>query len=241
MNQPQQPAPPSAPDRAQLPAALLWDMDGTLVDTEPYWIECEQELVARAGVRWTHEHALQLVGNSLPVSGAVIRDFVLAEGGPELDPERIVAELLAGVADRVRAATPWRPGARELLAAARDAGVPCALVTMSYRSLAEVVAERLPGAFDVVVPGDEVERGKPAPDPYLRAAELLGVDARECVALEDSATGVRSAEAAGCRTVAVPHLVPIGPAPGRSRVPSLEALDLHVLARLRAGEVVDLL
>ncbi|GAA4971615.1 hypothetical protein GCM10023225_11650 [Kineococcus glutinatus] len=136
---------------------------------------------------------------------------------------------------------PWRPGARERLAGLRAAGVPTALVTMSYRSLAQEVVQLLPGAFDVLVPGDEVARGKPAPDPYLRAAELLGVDPRECVALEDSATGVRSAEAAGCRTVAVPHLVPVPAAPGRSRVRSLADVDLAVLARLRAGEVVDLL
>ena len=236
------PAPAPGPQRdPALPEALLWDMDGTLVDTEPYWIACEQELLGGLGVRWTHEHALQLVGSALPEAAAVIRDHVLAEGGPRLDPERIVTDLLAGVVAKVRVAVPWRPGALQLLTAARGAGVRLALVTMSYRSLADVVAALVPGGFDVVVAGDEVERGKPHPDPYLRAAELLGVPAPACVALEDSPTGVRSAEAAGCATVAVPHMVPIEAAPGRSRVPSLEVVDLAVLARLRGGEVVDLL
>ncbi|PPK94667.1 HAD superfamily hydrolase (TIGR01509 family) [Kineococcus xinjiangensis] len=233
-------APHAAPGRP-LPAAVLWDMDGTLVDTEPYWMECEQQVIGRAGVRWSREHALTLVGKSLPEAGAIIRDYVLAAGGPALDPAEVVAEMLTGVAARVRAVVPWRPGARELLAATGAAGVPSALVTMSYRSLADAVVELLPGAFDVVVAGDEVERGKPHPDPYLRAAHLLGVRPGDCVALEDSPTGVRSAEAAGCRTVAVPHLVPIEAAPGRSRVPSLTVLDLPALARLRAGEVLDLL
>ena len=221
------------------PAAVLWDMDGTLVDTEPHWIAAETALLGRYGASWTHEQALSLVGNALPESGRVLAVHLEAETGVRLDPAAVVAELVEAVVAQVSAAVVWRPGAVELLEALAGAGVPCALVTMSYRSLAETVARVLPGAFAVVVAGDEVERGKPAPDPYLRAAELLGVDPARCVVLEDSPTGIASGEAAGCRVVACPHMVPIPPAPGRSRVASLAEVDLAVLARVAAGEVVD--
>lgn len=221
------------------PAAVLWDMDGTLVDTEPHWIAAETALLGRYGASWTHEQALSLVGNALPESGRVLAAHLEAETGVRLDPAAVVAELVEAVVAQVSAAVVWRPGAVELLEALAGAGVPCALVTMSYRSLAETVARVLPGAFAVVVAGDEVERGKPAPDPYLRAAELLGVDPARCVVLEDSPTGIASGEAAGCRVVACPHMVPIPPAPGRSRVASLAEVDLAVLARVAAGEGVD--
>ncbi|WP_369068979.1 HAD family hydrolase [Kineococcus terrestris] len=235
------PGPDGAAPPAAAPAAVLWDMDGTLVDTEPSWIAAERALMGAHGATWTHEQALGLVGKALPDSGAVLAAHLRESAGVERDPAGIVDELLSAVVASVRSAVVWRPGALELLRALGTAGVPCALVTMSYRSLADAVASRVPGAFAVVVAGDEVERGKPAPDPYLRAAERLGVDPAACVALEDSPPGVASAEAAGCRTVACPHMVPIPPAPGRSRVASLTEVDLPLLARLAGGEVVDTL
>ena len=228
-------------DRAALPAAVLWDMDGTLVDTEPHWIAAEHDLMARHGATWTHEQALQLVGNALPESGRVLSEHLAATTGVHLDPAAIVEELLLDVVAAVGAAVVWRPGALDLLTALAAAGVPCALVTMSYRSLATAVAAKVPDAFAAIVCGDEVEHGKPAPDPYLRAAGLLGVPAEACVAIEDSPTGVASAEAAGCRVIACPHMVPIAPAPGRTRVASLAEVDLPALAAIAAGHPVDAL
>ena len=126
------------------------------------------------------------------------------------EPERIVDELLARVISRVTEHVPWRPGARELLSALRDEGVPSALVTMSWRSLADAVVGALPeGTFAAVVTGDEVSHGKPHPEPYRAAARLLGVSPEDCVAIEDSPTGVRSAVAAGVPTLAVPHVVAV--------------------------------
>ncbi|WP_432535231.1 HAD family hydrolase [Kineococcus arenarius] len=242
---PPNPAPrrphPQRPDRQDpaLPAAVLWDMDGTLVDTEPHWIAAEHALMARHGASWSHEQALQLVGSALPDSGRLLAAHLAAEAGVHLDPDAIVAELIGEVVHQVSASVVWRPGALQLLRELGELGVPCALVTMSYRSLAGTVAALVPGAFAVVVAGDEVTRGKPAPDPYLRAAHLLGVDPRRCVVLEDSAPGVASGEAAGARVVACPHMVPIPPAPGRSRVASLAELDAAALGRVAAGQVVD--
>ncbi|OLT55209.1 HAD family phosphatase [Cellulosimicrobium sp. CUA-896] len=221
-----------------LPAAVLWDMDGTLVDTEPYWIAAEHELVAAHGGTWTHEDAMALVGNPLLTSAQILRD----RGGVDLPVEEIVRFLLGRVIDQVRVKVPWQPGARALLTALREAGVPCALVTMSYRELAEPVVELAPSdAFQVLVCGDEVEHGKPDPEPYLTAAERLGVDITRCVALEDSPAGIASARAAGAATVGVEAVVPVEPAPGLSRTPSLELVDLDLLARVVGGDPVDLM
>lgn len=207
-----------------LPAAVLWDMDGTLVDTEPYWIAAEHAIVEEHGGVWTDEYAHQLVGNDLMVSAQFIRD----NSPITWEPERIIEELLVRVTAQVREHVPWRPGARELLASLLEAGVPNALVTMSWRSLATAVVEALPeGTFAALVTGDEVEHGKPHPEPYRAAARLLGVEAADCVAIEDSPTGVRSAVAAGVPTIAVPHVVPVPITRGSVQLPSLRGLTAH--------------
>jgi HAD superfamily hydrolase (TIGR01509 family) len=145
----------------------------------------------------------------------------------------IVEELLDRVVAEVRRAVPWRPGARELLLSLHAAGVPCALVTMSYARLADAVVAALPaGVFAAVVPGDQVRHGKPHPEPYLTAAARLGVPPGECVAIEDSPPGVQSAQAAGTAVVAVPHVVPIAPGPGRVVLDTLVGLSPVGLARL---------
>ncbi len=118
--------------------------------------------------------------------------------------------------------------------------MPCGLVTMSYRSIADrVVAHAPPGAFGAVVTGDTVSRGKPHPEPYVTAAAKLGVDIARAVAVEDSPTGLASATAAGARPLAVPHIVPIPPAPGLSRVDSLAEVTLADLATIAAGTPID--
>ncbi|MCT1987464.1 HAD family phosphatase [Dermacoccus abyssi] len=204
-------------------------MDGTLIDTEPYWMEAENDLIESHGGTWSDAQAFQLVGNALIVSGRIIKE----QTGIPLTPEEIVDALLERVVVKLREHVPWRPGARELLLAARDAGLPCALVTMSYESFARVLVDSLPaGTFEVVVTGDMVEHGKPHPEPYLRAAHNLALAPEQCVAIEDSATGVRSAVAAGVPTLAVPHLVEIPQLDGLVVVPDLAAVSLDDLPRL---------
>jgi HAD superfamily hydrolase (TIGR01509 family) len=215
-----------------LPAAVFWDMDGTLVDTEPYWIGAEHALVEEHGGVWSEEYAHELVGNDLMVSA----EFIRAHSPVELTPVQIVEDLLSRVISQVREHVPWRPGARELLAALGAAGVPSVLVTMSWRSLADAVVDALPaGAFTALVTGDEVEHGKPHPEPYLAAARLLGVDVADCVAIEDSPTGVRSAVDAGVPTIAVPHVVPVPLMSGAVQLPSLRGLTPHDLAAVFVG------
>ena len=186
--------------------AVLWDMDGTIVDTEPYWFAAEYAVVAEHGDFWSDELAKSVVGFDLLDSGR----YMIEHGGVRLTPHEIVELLLDSVVTELKREVPWRPGARELLADVRTAGIPTALVTMSWRRFATEVVDALPaGAFDVSVVGDDVERGKPHPDPYLLAAERLGVDITKCVAIEDSPTGVASALAAGAYVLAVPHQVDV--------------------------------
>src|ERR1700753_2098353 len=141
---------PTSP-AGRLPAAVLWDLDGTLVDTEPCWIECEFELIEEHGGTWSHEHAMNLVGNDLLESGR----YIAEHAGVDLEPATIVEMLLDRVVQRVEEQVPWRPGALELLADLHDRGVPCGLVTMSYRRFVAPILAGLPeDAFDVVVTGD---------------------------------------------------------------------------------------
>jgi HAD superfamily hydrolase (TIGR01509 family) len=222
----------SAPAPAALPGglqAVLWDLDGTLVDTEPYWIGAEYRLVESFGGSWDDERAHALVGNPLLVSAAYLRDH----GGVELPLPEIVDRLLAEVVADVRREVVWRPGVRRLLAELRAAGVPCAMVTMSYQVLAETVADRLPaGTFDTLVTGDQVSNGKPDPEAYLTAAARLGVEPSRCLAIEDSPAGVASAEAAGCVVLAVRNQVPLAEAPGRTVLEDLDAVSVDDLATL---------
>jgi HAD superfamily hydrolase (TIGR01509 family) len=208
------------------PAAVLWDMDGTLVDTEPYWIDVEYEIAARYGGTWSHEHALNLVGNDLIESGRYIREHM----GIDVEPAQIVEELLDGVVARVADQVPWRPGAVEMLADLGERGVPCALVTMSYRRFVAPILEALPGStFAAVVTGDAVSRGKPHPEPYLKAAAMLDVHPGHCLAVEDSNTGARSAVAAGCTVLVVPNHVPVLDGERRIFADSLDGADIFGL------------
>jgi beta-phosphoglucomutase-like phosphatase (HAD superfamily) len=194
------------------PAAVLWDMDGTLVDTEPYWVESEFEIIEEHGGTWSHEHAMNLVGNDLLVSG----HYIHQHSGIDLEPAVIVEELLDRVVERVRREVPWRPGAVELLHDLREHGVRCALVTMSYRRFVAPILEGLPpDMFEVVVTGDSVSQGKPHPEPYAKA-----------VAIEDSNTGARSAEAAGCTVLVVQNHVPVLPGERRVFADSLVGMTL---------------
>ena len=212
------------------PAAVLCDLDGTLVDTEPYWIEAEYDLAARYGGAWSDADALELVGNDLLSCGRYIREHM----GIDLEPAEIVEQLLDDVIARVERTVPWRPGAVELLADLLGAGVPCALVTMSYRSFVAPILAGLPAAtFTAVITGDAVEKGKPHPEPYLKAAAELGVEPGDCLAIEDSNTGARSAETAGCTVLCIPNHVPMLDGDRRVFRDSLDGITTASLPALR--------
>ncbi len=202
--------------------AVLFDMDGLLVDSEPLWLQVETAVMARLGADWTAADQVRLLGGSL---NRTVR-YLLAKARRPAPPEAVAEWLMSGMADRVREhGVPFRPGARELLAEVTAAGLPHALVTGSERSFMDAVLARTGMRFDALVCAGDVSVTKPDPEPYLLAAKLLGADPARCFALEDSPNGVASAEGAGCRVFAVPSLVPIEPAPGRTVVRSL--LDLR--------------
>ncbi|MFP3396366.1 HAD family phosphatase [Brevibacterium sp. SIMBA_078] len=212
------------------PAAVLWDMDGTLVDTEPYWIRAETELMNTHGLSWSEEQGLEFVGNELIVSARMMR-----EAGLDLPAEEIVETLMGNVIGQIRESVPFRPGALELLAELKTEGIPSVMVTMSYRPLAEaVIANCPPDSFAGLVSGDEVTAGKPDPEPYLRGAALLDLDPADCAALEDSKPGLASAEAAGTLAIGIPHFIDLEPRPGRILWESLEGRSVADLRRLRA-------
>ncbi|PRB65165.1 HAD family phosphatase [Microbacterium sp. MYb45] len=181
-------------------------MDGTLVDTEPYWMAAETALVESFGGSWSHEDALQLVGSGLLDSAVILQG-----AGVTMEAQAIVDHLTDAVQDSLRTSgVPFRPGARELLSDLRSAGIPTGLVTMSLRRMALSVVDLIDfEAFDLVVAGDDVDNPKPHPEPYLQAAALLDVDIADVIVIEDSPTGVRAGLASGALTLAVPHIVPL--------------------------------
>lgn len=211
---------------------VLFDMDGLLIDSERLWLAAEHEVMRWLGGPWGPEHQRRLVGGSL--DRAVT--YMLSLTGPVATPAEVAGRLLAAMAGRLAEGVQMLPGAADLLAEVAAAGVPCALVSSTHRSLMEHALDGIGREyFHVTVAGDEVASTKPDPEPYLRAARLLGVPPGGCVALEDSPAGVTAAEAAGCVTVAVPGVLEVPDAPGRTVVGSLTEMSLGRLIGLVAG------
>ena len=212
-------------------AAVLWDMDGTLIDSEPTWIESQVRLVGEFGGAWTPADGLTLVGTDMVVTAEALQ-----RAGVRLDAEGIIQRLTREVTDALGRAVTWRPGAVELVTALRDAGVPQAIVTTSPRSMARVVADALPsGAVAVVVAGEDVARGKPDPEPYLSAARALGARPQDCVAVEDSPTGLAAAIAAGVHAIGIPHDAELTNAGEWTRLDTLGGVSVEQLVALVAG------
>ncbi len=212
-------------------AAVLFDMDGLLVDTEPLWLETETEVMARLGAPWTPRDQEALLGGSM----ARTVSYLLAKASRPAPARTVERWMMDGMLERVRdGRVRVRTGARELLAAVAAAGLPHGLVTSSQRAFAEAVLASTGMRFPVTVCAEDVTATKPDPEPYLLAAKLLDADPARCVVLEDSPNGVASAAAAGCRVLAVPSLVPVPPGPGRLVVRSLGEVTLATLRELAA-------
>jgi HAD superfamily hydrolase (TIGR01509 family) len=224
----QVPEPPTAaghptPDRL---AAVTFDMDGLLVDSEPLWFLAESAVMARLGADWgpTDQHAL--VGGSL---GSTV-EYLIAKAAKPADPAAVGRWLIETMVDLV-STRPLivLPGAADLVGEVQAAGLPHALVTSSVPAVADAVLGRLDVRFDVVITAADVTHTKPDPEGYLLAAAKLGVDPRRCIALEDSPNGVAAAEAAGFRAVAVPSVVPVPGRPGRVVLATLAGVTLAEL------------
>jgi HAD superfamily hydrolase (TIGR01509 family) len=212
--------------------AVLFDMDGLLVDTEPLWFEVETTVMARLGGSWGPADQAQLVGGSLRGTLDYLMDKATRPVPRDVVAGWMLEEMVAGVR---RGPVLLRPGAAALLAEVRASGVPYALVTSSERIIMEAVFAATGVRFPVTVCAEDVTRIKPDPEPYLLATKLLSADPPCCVALEDSPNGAASAQAAGCRVVAVPNVVPVPAAPDRVIVESLTEVSVPWLRELVAG------
>jgi HAD superfamily hydrolase (TIGR01509 family) len=209
--------------------AVQVDMDGTLLDSEKVWDVALDDLASYLGGVLSTAARQSMVGSNQWRSIAIVH----ADLGVEADPAESARVITERAAELFRHKLTWKPGARELLTAIGAAGLPIALVTSTTRELTEIALDYIGRHFfGATVCGDEVERPKPAPDPYLRAADLLDVSIAACVAIEDSPLGIASAEAAGCAVLAVPSEVPLAPGPARTIVSSLVGVDVDYLRRL---------
>jgi HAD superfamily hydrolase (TIGR01509 family) len=225
---------PAAPARSASRAlqAILFDMDGLLIDSEPLWFEVESEVMAHLGGQWSPADQRELVGGSLDRSV----DYLLARATRAASREQVGRWMVDGMTALLRErGVPVLPGARELLAEVTGAGLPNALVTSAQRQIMEAAIPKIGMSFTATVCAEDVREGKPAPEPYLLAAELLGVRPDCCVALEDSPNGVASAQAAGCLVVAVPSLLPVPTRPGRVVASSLSQISLAMLQGMLGG------
>ena len=214
-------------------SAVLFDMDGLLVDTEPLWLRVEIATMAELGCTWTEDDQRAILGGSLDHATA----YFAERSGTDLPQETIGEMLIAGMLDELRdGQIPLQPGAAEIVRQVADSPIPFALVSASVRSIVDLVLGALRAAglpeFPLTIAGDEVARSKPDPLPYLTAAQRLGVDIRRAVVLEDSANGVRAATRAGAMVVAVPHAVAVEPSDQVVVRESLVGLDLAELRRV---------
>lgn len=213
---------------AHTPAAFLWDMDGTIIDTEPAWMRAEEELLYAWGSALLPEDALDWVGIGLPDLARIFQ-----ERGVNLAAQDIITLLSRRVDEEIFAGElAWRPGATAMLEALNHQGFTNVLVTMATRNQAESIIAHLPeGTFAGLITGSDVSQPKPHPEAYLRGAELIGAQASECIAFEDSVTGATAAHRSGAYVVGVPHLVELQSPPCDMIIDGLHRITPEVLLR----------
>lgn len=208
--------------------AVLFDMDGLTIDSEPQWLEAEQELTAPFGYSWTVEDQAFCLGGPLSKVGQYMADLTGAENG-----EYFHMAIINLMAEKVSRSAKLMPGAQELLNNLQISGVPIGLVSASPRVIVNAALGNLQGIkFNVTISSDDVTNTKPDPEGYLEAAKRIGVNIRECLILEDSATGVAAARASGARVIAIPHIVKIEADSQTKIFKSLEELNLDLLSEL---------
>lgn len=216
--------------KAAFPQAVLFDMDGTLVDSERVWDTGIEELAGLLGGALDPAVRARMVGTNEDASVVMLLESL---GIPLTEAPHRQTWLRTRMKELFAQGVDWKPGARELLLECRAAGIPTALVTSTPRELADVIIGLVgPEKFDLTLCGDEVEQRKPDPEPYLTAAAKLGVDIERCVALEDSVSGVGSALASGAVTLAIPSEVELPVDLEVLRLDTLEGIDLAYLRTL---------
>jgi len=204
-------------------SAILFDMDGTLIDSEPLWLKAEIEVMAEVGCHWDEQDQINCLGGP-----AERTERYMQERSQNIKPYGYFINRLHEVMRaRITNELDLIPNALSLLKECKDAGIKTALVTASSRDLMTIVLKRFPiGTFDVIVSGDDVEKSKPDPAPYLLAAKQLSVDILKCLVLEDSLTGVQSGLSSGAKVIGIPHLVQMSEHPNLRVISSLDEITL---------------
>ena len=217
-----------------LPEAILFDMDGTIVDTEPLWEGAEGQVLAEMGTQMTSQMRQTMLGSTLPRMVAILRSFARHP----LDEAVVADRVEQGVIDRLDAGLPWKDGLVELLGWCHEHSIPTAVVTATRRRVASRVLEHVPATpgFTNAIYGDDVSEGKPSPEGYLKAAELLGVDIRRCMIVEDSPVGLQAASASGGVPVAIKGAAAEDFAKNYPYIRELSDLNEDVIQAIMAGE-----
>ncbi len=208
-------------------SAVLFDMDGTLIDSEPQWLSAETELMARYGYEWTRDDQVYCLGGPLTKVG------IYMQGKVDLEtPEFFTKTLIALTEEKLSQSLNFMPGALELLDELHQQGTPLALVTASPRSLLRAALSALPFTyFDVAISGDDVKQTKPHPESYVKAARQLNVPISECLVLEDSLTGVTAGLESGAKVIGIPHILQLPPHERLRVITTLEGMS--------AGELLN--
>ncbi len=216
--------------------AVLFDMDGTLINSEPYWLIAETELMSRYGHQWSDEDQAYCLGGPLPRVGAYMSKL----SGEAEDPLYFETELVRLVAEQFKSGLEFVPGARELVLDLYESQVPMALVSASPRLLVDSALELLsPGTFISSISNQDVKVSKPDPESYLLAADHLGVDIKQSIVLEDSKTGIDAGLASGAVVIGIPHLITYPPTQRLHLLPNLVGVTARDIREIFEALSVD--
>jgi HAD superfamily hydrolase (TIGR01509 family) len=213
--------------------AVLWDMDGTLIDSEPLWIEQERQLMESIGATWTHEDAIHCVGGPMARVDAYMRSKLPSADLDKFGPLVLTNKLLQRMEDRLSQDIPFTPGAFELVNEMKSVNLPLALVSASSRPLMNAALKSIGSQlFDITISDNDVERSKPDPEGYVKAAVSLDVDISRSLIIEDSITGMTAAIASGAFVLGLPHVAELPHGPKVIHHPTLENLTMRDIANL---------
>lgn len=219
-----------------MPEAVLWDFDGTLVDTEPLWVGAEQNVLATYGVEWTYEQGSQMSGMSWQESSDIMSAAAQSQLGSPLPVSdwQLYETIFMQVADQIQQTdVPWRAGAKDLLHAIHEAGIKQALISASPQAVLDAGLDRMGRhLFEAVVDGQMVTIGKPHPQGYQMAAKQLNVDPKHAIVIEDSVTGTAAGRRCGAVVLAVPCMQELDEFPRQRIWPSLEGITPDFLSKL---------